>query len=126
MSTTPTHIWRRRIALTAATIIAAIQVTTVAPAIANAEPNKSFLQDYYSECARNAFSSFKGDLLSYDQYLEALSNCCTNLGGIYNERTGDCYLPDGTPIQHTQPPLVTPPGARAVPPPGANTRTGIQ
>jgi hypothetical protein len=125
MSTTRTHTRRRRMALGAATILAALQVATVAPAIANAEPNKSFLQDYYTECALTAFSSLKADRLTWDQYLEALSNCCTNLGGIYNERTGDCYLPDGTTIQHTQPPI-TPPKARAVPPPGANTRAEIQ
>jgi hypothetical protein len=126
MSTTPTPTWRRRMALAAATILATLQVATVAPAIANAEPNKSFLQDYYTECARNAFSSLKGDLLTWNQYIEALSNCCTNLGGIYNERTGDCYLPDQTTIRYTQPPIVTPPTGRAVPPPGANTRAGMQ
>jgi hypothetical protein len=124
MSTTRTNTRRRRMALAAATIIAAFQVVAGPSAIAHAEP-KTFLQSYYLECARNAFSSLKADLLTWDQYIEALSNCCTELGGIYNERTQDCYLPDGTTIRDTHPPTV-PPGTRANLPPGANTRAGIQ
>jgi hypothetical protein len=124
MSTTRTNTRRRRMALAAATMMAAFQVAAVGPAIAHAE-QKTFLQSYYQECANTAFSSLKADLYNWDQYLEALSNCCTNLGGIYNERTQDCYLPDGTTIQHTQPPTV-PPGTRANLPPGADKRAGIQ
>jgi hypothetical protein len=120
MSTTRSNTRRRRMALAGATIIAAFQVVAGAPAMAHAEP-KSFLQDFYMECARNAFSAFKADRTTWNQYIEALSNCCTELGGIYNERTEECYLPDQTTIRFTQPPVV-PPGTRANLPSGAGTR----
>jgi hypothetical protein len=110
-----------RMAMAAAMVIAAPSVGAAATAIASAEPNHTFLQQYYAECVSHELALNQGELPQ-----EAHESCCTDLGGTYNIKTDQCYLPDQTTADPGGQPTAPPPGATVILPPGSNTRAGIQ
>jgi hypothetical protein len=117
----------RRIASSAAVLLALVSVGAATATPADAKPKKPGL-DQYANCIRTQLNSINQDWskIPNDAVRAALENCCTNLGGIFNENTKECYLPNGDTAKPPTSPPVPPPGATAVLPPGGGSVRQLQ
>jgi hypothetical protein len=115
-----------RLAATTTIIIAVVAVGIAAATTAEAQPKKPGNHEYLN-CVYANLDSINKDYnkIPLDAYLQVAENCCTDLGGIYNENTYECYLPNGETgsVSPPSPPRPSP-GATVILPPGADTRVG--
>lgn len=115
----------RQVAATAAIFVAAMSVGTATTTTADAKPKPQPGVNEYNNCLRAHIpdaSKASSELIRVVQ-----ENCCLDLGGIFNEMNGLCYLPNGEAADGTTSPPPAPlPGATAIPPPGALNPTGLQ
>jgi hypothetical protein len=132
MTTTHSGLPRRwrQIAATATIFIAAVAVGTAAATTADAKPKKpgAGANQYWSCVVAQEDAQTGGHHIDISWEARGLiyENCCTDLGGIYNEQTLECYLPNGDTAKPQPTPPTPPPGATAVPPPGALNPAGLQ
>jgi hypothetical protein len=131
ISTTTPHTTRwRRVAATAAIGLAALSVATATATTADAKPKKpgAGAAQYWNCVVAQEDSQTGGHRTNISWEARGLiyENCCTDLGGIYNERTLECYLPNGETAKPQQSPVVPPPGATAVLPPTDLNPAAIQ
>lgn len=117
-------------AATTAIVLAAVSVGIATATTADAKPkNPGPGLTEFLNCFQAHADAINPDntKISHEALLVIAENCCTDLGGTYNEGRDACYLPNGD-VGRTQQasPTPPPPGATAVLPPGVNTRTGIQ
>ena len=88
---------------------------SLTPAMANAEPNGPF-GNAFERCALDAFNLYINDKISWELYLQEKSDCCTILGGTYNDQKDECYFDDEPTVNDTKPR----PGATVLRHPGEN------
>lgn len=100
----------RRITSCATALLGVVSVGVASAGIAEAKPKKPGDHEYTS-CVETNLDGINKDhtKIPLDAYFQVLENCCTDLGGIYNENTARCYLPNG------ETGSVTPPTQRPVP-----------
>lgn len=106
----------RRASTTAAIVVAVLALGTATATTAVAKPKpKPGLNEFLS-CVQSHADAINPDntKISHEALIAIAQNCCTNLGGIYNESHDDCYLPNGD-VGKPQP---LPTGATAALPPG--------
>jgi hypothetical protein len=116
------QLWRR-IAASAAILLAALSVGTAVAGTADAKPKtKPSASAAYGACVAQdgrATYAANGGHISSAEVDQIEEDCCTTLGGTFNLNPGgpytECYLPDGTVIGDGQQPPAPPIGATAVP-----------
>ena len=103
-----------KITLIAAAALAAVSIASAGAA--EAKPNKPAGVNDYNACIVAGLPDIA--TASQKRIKEVHSNCCTDLGGIFNEMNGLCYLPNGDTARGAGSPK---PGTVVVLPPGGAT-----
>lgn len=97
------------IAATIAVGFAAVSIAAATAPAADAAPKPPGPSqgDNYLTCVGNSVDAWQratGKTGVPPNFKAMSRSCCTDEGGIFNERNGDCYLPDGTTYGPWQPP----------------------
>lgn len=105
--------------LIAAAALAAVSVASAGGA--EAKPNKPAGVNDYNKCIVAGLPDIA--TASQERIKQVHSNCCTDLGGIFNEMNGLCYLPNGDTARGSGSPR---PGSVVVLPPGGTSARNVQ